>query len=192
MVDISKAPDTTLALANATGKIELVEDTLILNEEFKKNVAIPYFKDIFRDLVTQSDNKHKINKITILSYSKLPGIIGERLFAVLDLKDSGFVDLKEFVHGFFKIYYSNLETKMKLAFDIYDFDKDGFIEKEDVRIILSHIPVNNCVSGSVAEEGSFTQEGGGSQVFVDRMETQEEIFKLISTVFGDRKRLSFE
>jgi hypothetical protein len=48
------------------------------------------------------------------------------------------------------------------------------------------------VSGSVAEEGSFTQEGGGSQVFVDRMETQEEIFKLISTVFGDRKRLSFE
>jgi hypothetical protein len=70
MVDISKAPDTTLALANATGKIELVEDTLILNEEFKKNVAIPYFKDIFRDLVTQSDNKHKINKITILSVSK--------------------------------------------------------------------------------------------------------------------------
>ena len=59
-----------MALANATGKIELVEDTLILNEEFKKNVAIPYFKDIFRDLVTQSDNKHKINKITILSVSK--------------------------------------------------------------------------------------------------------------------------
>jgi hypothetical protein len=52
MVDITKAPDTTLALANATGKIELVEDTLILNEEFKKNVAIPYFKDIFRDLVS--------------------------------------------------------------------------------------------------------------------------------------------
>jgi len=25
---------------------------LILNEEFKKNVAIPYFKDIFRDLVS--------------------------------------------------------------------------------------------------------------------------------------------
>jgi len=111
---------------------------------------------------------------------------------VLDLKDSGAVDLKEFVHGFFKIYYSNLETKMKMAFDIYDFDKDGFIEKEDVRIILSHIPVNNCVSGAVAQEGFFTQEGGGSQVFVDRMETQEEIHKLVSTVFGDRKRLSFE
>ena len=36
-------------------QIELVEDSIILNEEFKKNVAIPYFKDIYRDLVSQSD-----------------------------------------------------------------------------------------------------------------------------------------
>jgi hypothetical protein len=50
-----------------TGKIELAEDSIILNEEFKKNVAIPYFKDIYRDLVTQSDNKAKgVNRITIL------------------------------------------------------------------------------------------------------------------------------
>ena len=48
----------------------------------------------------------------------MPGIIGERLFAVLDLKGQGYVDLKEFVHGFFKIYYSNLDTKLKLAFDL--------------------------------------------------------------------------
>ena len=44
--------------------------------------------------------------------------MGERLFAVMDLKDKGYIDLKEFVHGFFKIYYSDLATKMKLAFDM--------------------------------------------------------------------------
>lgn len=33
------------------GKIEIVDDTIILCEEFKKKVAIPYFKDIYRDLV---------------------------------------------------------------------------------------------------------------------------------------------
>lgn len=43
---------STLQIANMTGKIELQEDSVILNEEFKKNVAIPYFKDIYRDLVT--------------------------------------------------------------------------------------------------------------------------------------------
>jgi hypothetical protein len=51
----------------------------------------------------------------------LPGIIGERFCSVLDLSGDGYVDLKEFVHGFFKVYYSNLETKIKLAFDMYDW-----------------------------------------------------------------------
>ena len=33
------------------GQIEFVDDSIILCEEFKKKVAIPYFKDIYRDLV---------------------------------------------------------------------------------------------------------------------------------------------
>ena len=83
MVDAKGA--NTLQIAIMTGKIELQEDSVILNEEFKKNVAIPYFKDIYRDLVTQSDNKNKgINCITILSVSLLAhllksGAIRERL-----------------------------------------------------------------------------------------------------------------
>ena len=38
-------------LNNIPFKIEFVDDTLALSEEFKKNVAIPYFKDIYKDLV---------------------------------------------------------------------------------------------------------------------------------------------
>jgi len=126
-------------------------------------VAIPYFKDIFKDLAAQSDSKSKgINKVSILAYSCLPGIIGERFFGVLDLNNSGYVDLKEFVHGFFKIYYSDTETKLKFAFDMYDFDRDSYIVPEDVRLILSHVPIENSVEGHVAKEGAFTQMGGGS------------------------------
>lgn len=109
--------------------IELLDDGMQLNEEFKKTVAIPYFKDIYRDLVQWSDNKQKgINKVSILTvsgsgphpcqYSQLPGIIGDRFFAVLDLNNDQYIDLRELVHGFFKIYYSNLETKIKLVFDM--------------------------------------------------------------------------
>jgi len=100
-------------------RIEMVDDAILKNEEFKKNVAIPYFKDIYKDLVSQSDEKSKgINKITMLTYSNLPGIIGERFVAVLDLSKTEYIDLREFVHGFFKVYYSNLETKIKLSFDM--------------------------------------------------------------------------
>ena len=52
------------------GKLEYVDDTIILCEEFKKKVAVPYFKDIYRDLVQQSEQKEKgINKVTFLSVS---------------------------------------------------------------------------------------------------------------------------
>jgi hypothetical protein len=47
-----------------------VDDTSVPNEDFKKNVAIPYFKDIYKDLVQWSDNKQKgINKVSILTVS---------------------------------------------------------------------------------------------------------------------------
>jgi hypothetical protein len=148
-----------------------VDEKILNNEEFKKNVAIPYFKDIYKDLVAQSDDKNKgINKITLLTYSNLPGIIGERFFAVLDLSKNDYVDLREFVHGFFKVYYSNVDTKIKLSFDLYvfhrlsfrfDFDRDGYITKEDVRLILSHIPIVNTASGSTVKEGTFSSAGAG-------------------------------
>lgn len=44
----------------------------------------------------------------------------------------------------------------------YDFDRDGYITKEDVRLILSHIPIVNTVTTNKTEaEGTFTKEGGG-------------------------------
>ena len=43
----------------------------------------------------------------------------------------------------------------------YDFDRDGYITKEDVRLILSHVPIVNQVSAKEIHEGTFTREGGG-------------------------------
>ena len=43
----------------------------------------------------------------------------------------------------------------------YDFDRDGYITKEDVRLILSHIPIVNTVNNKTEAEGTFTKEGGG-------------------------------
>ena len=59
------------ALNMMSDKLELAEDLITLNDEFKKNVAIPYFKDIYKDLITQSDEKNKgINKVSILNVSQ--------------------------------------------------------------------------------------------------------------------------
>lgn len=37
--------------STTTDRIELVDEDILSNEDFKKNVAIPYFKDIYKDLV---------------------------------------------------------------------------------------------------------------------------------------------
>ena len=58
------------SLADLTVRIELIDDNIILNEDFKKNVAIPYFKDIYKDLAAQSDAKSKgINKVSMMNVS---------------------------------------------------------------------------------------------------------------------------
>lgn len=74
----------------------------------------------------------------------------------------------------------------------YDFDKDDYITKEDVRLVMSHIPITNSIAGRMQSEGAFTQAGGGSQVFLDRIKNQEELFKLVDEVFGDKKRINFD
>ena len=179
-------------LADLTGKIELAEDINELNEEFRRNVVVPYFKDIFKDLVSQSDSKSKgINKVSILNYSQLPGIIGERFFAVMDTTNGGYIDLKTFVRGLFKVYYSSLDEKVQLIFDMYDFDGDGYIDKEDVRLIMTHIPVDNTIQESINTEGKYTSECGGNRLFLDRIQTQDEIKLLLDEVYGSKKRLNF-
>lgn len=51
-------------------------------------------------------------------------------------------------------------VKSYSAYISYDFDKDGFIRKEDVRLILSHVPIDKAMI-KIQAEGRFTMDGGG-------------------------------
>jgi hypothetical protein len=96
----------------------------------------------------------------------LPGILSDRFFKIIakDLHEQrpptvvpvppqdDYIDQKEFMKAMFRVYYSPLETKFKLVFDMYgccmqfsfryDFDGDGQISKEDIHLMLSHIPMS--------------------------------------------------
>lgn len=39
------------------------------------------------------------------------------------------------------LFTENFEKLSKFIFDFYDFNKDGFITKDDVRVVLSYIPL---------------------------------------------------
>lgn len=48
----------------------IIEDfSEIESEQFKKDIVIPYFKDIYKDLASRSDKKSSgINKVTMIDY----------------------------------------------------------------------------------------------------------------------------
>eukprot|EP01022_Parablepharisma_sp_SALTPOND_P006660 TRINITY_DN126_c1_g1_i1.p1 TRINITY_DN126_c1_g1~~TRINITY_DN126_c1_g1_i1.p1 ORF type:complete len:708 (+),score=74.27 TRINITY_DN126_c1_g1_i1:471-2594(+) len=154
---------------------------------------------------SRSDRPEKgINKPTFLDvsllpnltqqYANVPGIIGERLFAVFDINNDGYLDITEYVTSMFKLYSSEFNIKMKLIFDMYDFDKDSFLTKEDVSLMLSHAPIDKPhVDGySRTKEGKITQSGVGGEDYFDRAESQKELQNLVDICFGDKTKMNFE
>ncbi len=157
-------------------KLEFVE--LQTNEDFKTKICLPYFKDIFKDLQSRSDNPNKgINKVSWLDYAQLPGVLGERFFHVMDSDNNGYLDQREFLTGLFRLYCSTFDEKTELVFEMYDFDGDGFLTKNDISTILASLPVINFNKQSHGHsiQGKFTPEGGCLDSFTQPVQTMDEV-----------------
>ena len=50
--------------------------------------------------------------------------------------------MTEFIEGLSTLFSDSSDKIEKFIFQLYDFDKDGLISKEDVRVVLSYIPLN--------------------------------------------------
>ena len=53
---------------------------------------------------------------------------------------------------------STIKEKMKLVFEVYDFDCDGRISMEDVRLVLSYIPFRHEPRSTLDVEDSENEE----------------------------------
>ena len=118
---------------------DLIGDYIIVNIPAFQS----YLKQVWKDLLGRSDNKEKgVNKITFGKYYELPGIISERLFNVFNTSKTNYLSCNDFVDGMCILFSGNLENLLHFIFSFYDFDKDGKVSKEDVRIVLSYVPLN--------------------------------------------------
>lgn len=143
------------------------------------NLLNTYLKEVFKDLSDRADSNKKkgISKITFLEYIKLPVFIAEKLFNSFDIDNDGFLSLKEFTDNLSSLYIGNFNETIQIVFNLLDFDKDNIVNKGDVRILLSYLPLkaeNNKV------EYKF------------QMESLEEIDDIIKGTFGNLNALKFE
>jgi hypothetical protein len=76
------------------------------------------------------------------------------------------------------LFYSDYHALTKLIFKIYDFDKNGLISKDDIRIVLLYIPLNTTGLGKYLEK------------YEDRVESQIELVNLLDKIFVNRKYIT--
>ena len=119
---------------------ELIRNNLRIQDSSK---FASYLKDTYKDLAVRSEKNKKlgISKLTFYDYFNLPLIISEKVFNSFDKDKNGYLNHIEFIEGMLKLFLGDFEETIRSVFDIYDFDNDSFINCEDVRIILSFLPL---------------------------------------------------
>ena len=147
-----------------------------------------YLAEIWGDLARRGKEPSKgIKKITFTQYYELPGIISDRLYAVFDRNKNNFLDPAEFIGGMTTLFTENFEQLAKFIFRFYDFDNDNKITKEDVRVVLSYVPLNIDFNTNKKKVMKYEKNN-----FKEHIESQKELFDILSTSFGDKDTLTFE
>ena len=82
-----------------------------------------------------------LDKNAFIEFINCPGIVSDRLFALASNGNKEErIEQANFVKLMLEIYSSDIDGKMNLVFKVFEFDGDGKISSEDVRMILSYIP----------------------------------------------------
>ena len=82
-------------------------------------------------------------------YLALPGLIGEQFIKQMSRYPKEGIEKIGFTNSMRIVFRGVLEERIQLIFNMYDFDNDGYITKEDVRILLSYAPLDNLTLESL-------------------------------------------
>ena len=169
-----------------SGKEKVTVDSLTNHLKIEDKEAFTlYLKELWVDLFSRvKENKNdkkemdvKLNGVTKLIFDKyfsLPGIIGDRFFRVLDIKNTTVLSLNDFIKGMTTLFCGNYEETVKFIFNFYDMDNDGIVNKEDIRIVLSYITL---------DDSPDIKSSGINITYSKRIKSQEELYIILQKCF---------
>ena len=144
-----------------------------------------YLKEVWIDLFSRvKENKNdkkemevKLTGVTKLIFDKyftLPGIIGNRFFRVLDVRHTTVLSMNDFIKGMTTLFCGGYEETVKFIFNFYDMDNDGLIDKEDIRVVLSYITL---------DDSPDIKSSGINITYKKRVTSQEELYSILQKCF---------
>lgn len=89
------------------------------------------------------------------------------------------------------LFSESFEKLTSFIFNFYDFDKDGYISKEDIRVVLSYIPLNESQESQtnlIAKKYKLKLE---KDDFKDRVESQDELYNLLERCFQNIELIDY-
>jgi len=159
---------------------QLIEYKQIRNSVEIKNINhfIIYLKKIFPNFCKYEKNKLiGLTRIKFFELLKLPIIICDKLFYALNTSKSSILSIDEFSEGMTKLYFGTFEESVEIIFSIYDYNKDGFITKEEVKLILIYLPLKTNMTKN---DYKYQQN------------SLEELDNVLSITFNKESKLSFK
>ena len=164
---------------------EVIQDSLGLKDPtiFKK-----YLTEVFNDLANSVNNQNKkfITRMAFYDYIKLPIFIAEKVFlSFTHISIQGLCE-EEFVDNLFKLYMGSFEETISIIFNILDFDRDGIIKKEDVKLFLSYLPINDDEEDGLGVKPAKDEKSKTdlvTKIFGTQMKSLEEIDDILNKAF---------
>ena len=124
-------------MSNDKDKINLIKNYLY---PFKftnnKTLIINFLNEVYANIYKRCNNN--FDSYTFQEVINLPMIISDKIFYTLTEHQSEKISLNRFSTGIYDLFFDYIDNKVKLIFDILDFDNDKIINKYDVFLLLSH------------------------------------------------------
>ena len=111
-----------------------------------KTIIVNFLTEIYANIYKRCNSV--FDSYTFNEVINLPMIISDKIFSALTGEEKT-LTLDDFSQGIYEVFFAPIEDKAQFSFDVYDFNKDNIIEKEDVFLILAHFHLIENTTNSI-------------------------------------------
>lgn len=84
------------------------------------------------------NNTSSISFFSFNNYFNLCSFLSSKLYAIFNKEKDDLLSKEKFIDGMVSLYLSNIDSKATMIFNLCDFDNDGVIKRDDVKMIITH------------------------------------------------------
>lgn len=145
----------------------------------KKTSLVNFLREIYTNVSKRSNNN--MNTYTFQEILQLPMIISDKIYFALNEHGSKMITQTQFSNGIYQLLYNDLLYKFRICFEIFDFDNDGSVCKDDAFLILSHFHLIQNTNESI----NYLEKVIDNFFLNDETLTKEEYFDRCKSISCD-------